>query len=116
MDVLAVRGAADDRARMGARRQGADPARAEDLPLSRPFDVRPGQIPLARGSAGGAREVRPDRGGQARARRGWASSEDELKKIDNEIKQIVVEAADFAEQSPEPEPAELYTDVLVESY
>ena len=26
------------------------------------------------------------------------------------------EAADFAEQTPEPEPGELYTDVLVESY
>jgi pyruvate dehydrogenase E1 component alpha subunit len=42
--------------------------------------------------------------------------EDELKSIDNEIKKIVVEAADFAEQAPEPDPAELYTDVLVESY
>ena len=26
------------------------------------------------------------------------------------------EAADFAENSPEPDPAELYTDVLVEEY
>ena len=43
-------------------------------------------------------------------------SEDELKNIDKEIRQIVVEAADFAEQMPEPDPAELYTDVLVESY
>ena len=42
--------------------------------------------------------------------------EDALKAIDKEIKDIVVEAADFAEQAPEPEPAELYTDVLVESY
>jgi pyruvate dehydrogenase E1 component alpha subunit len=42
--------------------------------------------------------------------------EDELKKLDNEIKRIVTEAADFAEQSPEPEPAELYTDILVETY
>ncbi|HEU0133416.1 MAG TPA: pyruvate dehydrogenase (acetyl-transferring) E1 component subunit alpha [Allosphingosinicella sp.] len=42
--------------------------------------------------------------------------EDELKKIDNEIKRIVTEAADFAEQSPEPDPAELYTDILVETY
>jgi len=42
--------------------------------------------------------------------------EDELKKIDTEIKRVVVEAADFAEQSPEPEPGELYTDVLVEAY
>jgi pyruvate dehydrogenase E1 component alpha subunit len=39
-----------------------------------------------------------------------------LKKIDGEIKRIVAEAADFAEQSPEPEAAELYTDILVETY
>jgi pyruvate dehydrogenase E1 component alpha subunit len=42
--------------------------------------------------------------------------EAELKKIDGEIKRIVSEAADFAEQSPEPDAAELYTDVLVETY
>ena len=42
--------------------------------------------------------------------------EDELKAIDKEIKDIVVEAAKFAEDAPEPEAAELYTDVLVESY
>ncbi len=42
--------------------------------------------------------------------------EDELKAIDKEIKDIVVSAAKFAEEAPEPEPAELYTDVLVESY
>ena len=43
-------------------------------------------------------------------------SEDEIKKMDNEIKAQVVEAADFAEQMPEPEPQELYTDVLVGQY
>ncbi|PSJ39926.1 pyruvate dehydrogenase (acetyl-transferring) E1 component subunit alpha [Allosphingosinicella deserti] len=43
-------------------------------------------------------------------------SEEELKKLDSDIKKIVTEAADFAEQSPEPEAAELYTDVLVETY
>ena len=42
--------------------------------------------------------------------------EDELKAIDKEIKDIVVEAAKFAEDAPEPEPRELYTDVLVGSY
>jgi pyruvate dehydrogenase E1 component alpha subunit len=42
--------------------------------------------------------------------------EDALKTIDKDIRQIIVEAADFAEQSPEPDPSELYTDVLVESY
>jgi pyruvate dehydrogenase E1 component alpha subunit len=41
---------------------------------------------------------------------------DELKTIDKEIKDIVVEAAKFAEDAPEPDPAELYTDVLVGAY
>jgi pyruvate dehydrogenase E1 component alpha subunit len=43
-------------------------------------------------------------------------TEADLKAIDNEIKKIVVEAADFAEQAPEPDPSELHTDVLVGSY
>src|SRR3954467_12963483 len=42
--------------------------------------------------------------------------EEELKAIDKEIKDIVVAAAKYAEDAPEPEAAELYTDVLVESY
>ncbi|WP_405051844.1 pyruvate dehydrogenase (acetyl-transferring) E1 component subunit alpha [Sphingomonas sp.] len=42
--------------------------------------------------------------------------EDELKAIDKQIKDIVVEAAKFAEDAPEPDPKELYTNVLVESY
>ncbi|WP_226372721.1 pyruvate dehydrogenase (acetyl-transferring) E1 component subunit alpha [Allosphingosinicella flava] len=41
---------------------------------------------------------------------------DEVKKIDTDIKRIVAESADFAEQSPEPDLSELYTDVLVETY
>jgi len=36
-----------------------------------------------------------------------------IKAIDDEVKAIVQEAADFAQSSPEPDPAELYTDVLV---
>jgi pyruvate dehydrogenase E1 component alpha subunit len=42
----------------------------------------------------------------------WASEED-LKKIDAEVRQIVAEAAEFASQDPEPDPSELWTDVLV---
>jgi pyruvate dehydrogenase E1 component alpha subunit len=42
------------------------------------------------------------------------ADEAQLKDIDREIKAIVGEAADFSQQSPEPDPAELYTDVLVE--
>ncbi len=36
-----------------------------------------------------------------------------IKAIDDEVKAIVQEAADFAQSSPEPDPVELYTDVLV---
>lgn len=43
-------------------------------------------------------------------------TEAELKAIETEIRKIVNESADFAEQTPEPDPSELYTDVLVESY
>lgn len=43
-------------------------------------------------------------------------AEDELKAIDKEIKDVVVEAAKFAEEAPEPEAGELFTDVLVGRY
>ena len=48
------------------------------------------------------------------ARRGV--SEDRIKEIDKQIRSIVNESADFAENSPEPNMPELYTDILVESY
>jgi pyruvate dehydrogenase E1 component alpha subunit len=40
------------------------------------------------------------------------ASEDELKAVDKDIRAIVNEAAEFAQREPEPDPAELYTDVL----
>ena len=43
-------------------------------------------------------------------------TEDELKATEAAIRKQVNEAADFAEQTPEPELGELYSDVLVESY
>lgn len=43
------------------------------------------------------------------------SDENQIKGIEREIKQIVTEAAEFAQTSPEPDPAELYTDILIES-
>jgi pyruvate dehydrogenase E1 component alpha subunit len=50
---------------------------------------------------------------RARLLRDQAASEDELKAIDGEIRAIVAEAVDFASQDPEPDPAELWTDVLI---
>ena len=43
------------------------------------------------------------------------AEESALKAIDDEIKRTIVEAAEFAQSSPEPDPAELWTDVLVEA-
>ena len=37
--------------------------------------------------------------------------EAELQAIDRAVKDVVSEAAEFAQNSPEPDPAELYTDV-----
>lgn len=38
-------------------------------------------------------------------------SEQDLKAIDAEVREIVNEAADFAQHDPEPDPSELYTDI-----
>jgi len=42
--------------------------------------------------------------------------EGDLKAIDKKVRKIVVDSADFAEESSEPDLSELYTDVLVEQY
>jgi pyruvate dehydrogenase E1 component alpha subunit len=43
------------------------------------------------------------------------ADEAKLKDFDREIKEIVSAATEFAQQSPEPDPSELWTDVLVEA-
>ena len=43
-------------------------------------------------------------------KRGFAN-EDALKKIDGEVRAIINEAAEFATNDAEPDPAELYNDV-----
>ena len=40
------------------------------------------------------------------------ATEEDLKAIDKEIKEIMIETVDFAQTSPEPEAFELYTDIL----
>jgi len=42
----------------------------------------------------------------------WAT-EDELKGIDKDVRARVAEAAEFAQTDPEPDPSELYTDILL---
>ena len=49
------------------------------------------------------------------AAQGKSPSEDELKDIDKDIRRIVNEAAEFAQADPEPDPAELWTDIYAEA-
>ncbi len=63
--------------------------------------------------------VREERDPIERVRRrildGRIATEDELKGIDAEIRRVVQESADFAQNDPEPDPKELWTDVLLEA-
>ncbi|MFN7167675.1 MAG: pyruvate dehydrogenase (acetyl-transferring) E1 component subunit alpha [Pannonibacter sp.] len=43
---------------------------------------------------------------------GWAT-DDDLKAIDRDVRAIVAEAAEFAQNDPEPDVSELYTDILL---
>jgi pyruvate dehydrogenase E1 component alpha subunit len=44
--------------------------------------------------------------------RQWVA-EDDLKRIDAQVREIVTAAAEFAQSDPEPDPSELWTDVLL---
>ncbi|MBN9045864.1 MAG: pyruvate dehydrogenase (acetyl-transferring) E1 component subunit alpha [Rhizobiales bacterium] len=44
--------------------------------------------------------------------KGWAT-EEELKEIDKQVRDVVADAAEFAQNDPEPDASELYTDILL---
>jgi pyruvate dehydrogenase E1 component alpha subunit len=44
--------------------------------------------------------------------KGWAT-EDELKNVDKDVRDIVADSADFAQSDPEPDVSALYTDILL---
>ncbi len=46
---------------------------------------------------------------------GDMADDDALKAIDKEIRDVIADAAEFAQASPEPDPAELWTDTLAEA-
>jgi pyruvate dehydrogenase E1 component alpha subunit len=46
---------------------------------------------------------------------GLGVDETTIKRIDDEVKVVIQEAVDFAQSSPEPDPSELWTDVLLEA-
>ncbi|HEU5482546.1 MAG TPA: pyruvate dehydrogenase (acetyl-transferring) E1 component subunit alpha [Sphingomicrobium sp.] len=115
MDVLAVRGAAETA--LDWVRGGNGPILVEFMTyryrghsMSDPAKYR------TREEVQGIREHRDPIMHAERELEKLGVKEEELKAIDKQIKEIVVEAAKFAEDSPEPEADELYTDVLVGNY
>jgi pyruvate dehydrogenase E1 component alpha subunit len=115
MDVLAVRGAAEEA--LAWTRAGKGPIilelktyRYRGHSMSDPAKYR------TREEVQSYRENKDPIDHAAKELGTLGVSEEELKKIDKEIKDIVVEAAKFAENDPEPDASELHTDVLVESY
>jgi pyruvate dehydrogenase E1 component alpha subunit len=115
MDVLAVRGAAE--VALDWTRSGKGPILIEFLTyryrghsMSDPARYR------TREEVQDYREHHDPIDHAARDLEALGVKEEELKAIDKEIKDIVVEAAKFAEDTPEPAPSELYTDVLVGAY
>jgi len=115
MDVLAVRGAAE--VALDWTRSGKGPILIEFLTyryrghsMSDPARYR------TREEVQDYREHKDPIDHAARDLEALGVKEEELKAIDKEIKDIVVEAAKFAEDTPEPAPSELYTDVLVGAY
>ncbi|MBG54029.1 MAG: pyruvate dehydrogenase (acetyl-transferring) E1 component subunit alpha [Alphaproteobacteria bacterium] len=52
---------------------------------------------------------------KARILKAGVLDEAALKKIDTEVRALVMEAANFAQESPEPDPSELWTDIVAPS-
>ncbi|HEY9092733.1 MAG TPA: pyruvate dehydrogenase (acetyl-transferring) E1 component subunit alpha [Parasphingorhabdus sp.] len=115
MDVLAVRGAAEEALKFV--RSGKGPVllelktyRYRGHSMSDPAKYR------SRDEVQGVREKSDPIEGLKALLLKQGVKEEDLKALDKKVRKTVMEAADFAEESPEPELAELYTDVLVEQY
>jgi pyruvate dehydrogenase E1 component alpha subunit len=115
MDVLAVRGAAE--VALEWTRAGKGPIVIEFLTYR--YRGHSMSDPAKYRTREEVQDVREHRDPIEHIKRDLAEAgvaEDELKQIDTDIKTRVVDAAKFAEEAPEPDAAELGTDVLVESY
>ena len=115
MDVLAVRGAAEEalkwvRAGKGPVLLELKTYRYRGHSMSDPAKYR------SRDEVQAVREKSDPIEHAKRELEALGVSEDEFKKLDKEIRAIVQDAADFAEQSPEPGLDDLHTDVLVGQY
>ncbi|MFC3713634.1 pyruvate dehydrogenase (acetyl-transferring) E1 component subunit alpha [Sphingoaurantiacus capsulatus] len=115
MDVLAVRGAAE--VAINWAREGKGPVllemktyRYRGHSMSDPAKYR------SREEVQAMRDKSDPIEGAKRELEKLGVGEDALKAIEKEIKAVVAESADFAEQSPEPPLDDLHTDVLVGTY
>jgi pyruvate dehydrogenase E1 component alpha subunit len=115
MDVIAMRAAGDEV--VGHARSGKGPIlleartyRYRGHSMSDPAKYRTKEeVAKMRAERDPIEQVR------ARIVEGGHADDAALKEIDREVKAIVTEAAEFAQQSPEPDPAELLTDVLADA-
>ena len=115
MDVLAVRGAAE--VALEWTRSGKGPIIIEFLTYR--YRGHSMSDPARYRTREEVQDVREHRDPISHAERDLLEmgvKEEELKAIDKEIKDIVVGAAKFAEDAPEPDASELYTDILVGAY
>jgi pyruvate dehydrogenase E1 component alpha subunit len=115
MDVLEVRGAAE--VAIDWARSGKGPVllemktyRYRGHSMSDPAKYR------SRDEVQAMREKSDPIEGAKRDLAALGVGEEQLKAIEKDIRAIVNESADFAEQSPEPATSELHTDVLVGTY
>ena len=116
MDVLAVKEAAAAGASPMPAQATARHPRDEDLPLSRPLDVRPGEVPHPRKKSTKMRtEHDPIDHLKKMIARERLADEDELKAIDGEVKTSWPTPRN-SRRRPGTRSAELWTDILVERY
>ena len=115
MDVLAVRGAAEEALKW--IRDGNGPIllelktyRYRGHSMSDPAKYR------SRDEVQSVRDKSDPIDHLARELEALGIKDEELKALDKEIRKIVADSAAFAEESPEPDAAELYTDILVDTY
>jgi len=115
MDVLAMRAAGDEV--VGHARSGEGPILLE----ARTYRYRGHSMsdPAKYRTKEEVAKMRSERDpiDQLRLRmlEGGVTDDAALKEIDRDVKAIVNEAAEFAQQSPEPDPSQLWTDVLADA-
>lgn len=115
MDVLAVREAGDRAVKLC--RAGDGPILLEMMTYR--YRGHSMSDPAKYRSREEVQKVRAERDPIEKARevllKSKMADDEALREIDREVKETVADAANFAQESPEPDPAELYTNILIEA-